>query len=119
MAFGDILKDIVTNIQGGLAAMVMGVDGIPVDSYTTPTFSYDIQVLGVESATVMREIRRAAEALRSGALKELSFMTEGATVVLRSLTDEYFVALVLLPNGNFGKGRYLLKRSVPKLMAEF
>jgi len=119
MAFQEILQDIVTNVEGGLAGVVMGMDGITVDSYTSPAFPFDLQVLGVESATLMREIKRAAEALRSGSLREISFITEGATVILRALTDEYFVALVLSPNGNFGKGRYLLKRAGPRLMAEF
>jgi hypothetical protein len=34
------------------------------------------------------------------------------------LNEEYFVALALLPDGNFGKGRYLLRTVAPKLLEQ-
>ena len=30
----------------------------------------------------------------------------------------YFLALAITPEGNFGKGRYLMRTSAPKLIAE-
>lgn len=118
MSFREILQDIVGNVDGGMAAMVAGMDGIAVDSYAGEAFPLDTQVLGVETAALMREIKRAGEAMRSGGLKELSFITEGMTVIIRALTEEYFAAVVLSPNGNFGKGRYLLRKAEPRLLAE-
>jgi hypothetical protein len=38
--------------------------------------------------------------------------------LIRTLGDTYFLALTMAPNGNFGKGRYLMRTAAPKLMAE-
>jgi hypothetical protein len=40
-------------------------------------------------------------------------------ILLRRLNDEYFMVLIIRPDGNFGKGRFLLRMSVPKLLKEF
>jgi hypothetical protein len=34
------------------------------------------------------------------------------------VSKEYFVALAIRPDGNFGKGRYLLRIVVPKMQAD-
>lgn len=39
-------------------------------------------------------------------------------MIVRVVTPEYFVALALRPEGNFGKGRYLMRVVTPKLQAE-
>jgi hypothetical protein len=36
-------------------------------------------------------------------------------VIIRTLGSEYFIALAMERNGNFGKGRYLLVREAPRL----
>jgi hypothetical protein len=39
-------------------------------------------------------------------------------MLIRVVSPEYFVALAIRPDGNFGKGRYLLRLVAPKLQAE-
>jgi hypothetical protein len=39
-------------------------------------------------------------------------------MLIRVVSSEYFVALAIRPDGNFGKGRYLLRLVAPKLQAE-
>jgi len=38
--------------------------------------------------------------------------------IIRTLGDTYFLALAMKPDGNFGKGRYLMRTAAPKIMAE-
>ena len=38
--------------------------------------------------------------------------------LIRVLNDNYFVALTMDPDGNFGKGRFLLRVTAPKLLEE-
>jgi predicted regulator of Ras-like GTPase activity (Roadblock/LC7/MglB family) len=64
---------------------------------------------------VLKEIRHTAEILNTGAMEEVSVKTERLMVIIRTLTDEYFIALTLERDGNFGKGRYLLMREAPRL----
>ena len=38
--------------------------------------------------------------------------------LIRTLGDTYFLALAIKPDGNLGKGRFLMRTAAPKLLAE-
>lgn len=114
--FNEILQDIVKQSGGGIGAVVMGYDGIPIEQYLDPVDGLDFQMLAVEYANVIREIRKTVELLDTGIMEEVSIKTERFFVIIRTLTDDYFLALTLDRRGNFGKGRYLMMRETPKLL---
>jgi len=113
--FKETLREMLDRCDGGLASALMGFDGIAVDSYTSPESSRDGETVGMELSHVLGQIRQAAEALEAGGLQEVTIRTSRLTVVLRALTDEYFLAVALRPDGNLGKGRYLARITAPKL----
>ncbi len=113
--FGEILEGIVEGTAGGVGAVLMGYDGIPIEQFFKPCEGVDLQLLAVEYANVLKEIKRSVDILNTGAMEEVSIKTGRFYVVIRTLTDDYFVALTLTRDGNFGKGRYLLLRDAPKL----
>jgi predicted regulator of Ras-like GTPase activity (Roadblock/LC7/MglB family) len=118
--FQDHLKKLVDNTEGGLAGLLMGFDGIAVETYVTsdPSGAPDINTIGMEFSFLLTQVKKAAESLELGGVNEVSIRTDRLTVVMRTLTTEYFVALALRSEGNFGKGRYLLRVVSPKLQAE-
>jgi predicted regulator of Ras-like GTPase activity (Roadblock/LC7/MglB family) len=113
--FGEILEGIVESTAGGVGAVLMGYDGIPIEQYFKPCEGVDLQLLAVEYGNVLKEIKRSVDILNTGVMEEVAIKTGRFYVVLRALTDDYFVALTLNRDGNFGKGRYLLLRDAPKL----
>jgi predicted regulator of Ras-like GTPase activity (Roadblock/LC7/MglB family) len=117
--FKEALKKIVDNVEGGMAGLVMGFDGIAVDSYTREGHSkIDVNTVGMEFSFVLTQVRKAAEVLEIGGVNEISIKAEKLTIVIRILNNEYFLALALAPEGNFGKGRYLMRVVAPKLQSE-
>lgn len=118
MPLRTILNSIVAQVDGAVAAVVMASDGIPVDEVVVEQSEYDIQLLAVEYATVLKEIRRAVDVIKAGSLEEVSIATAQTRVVVRVLNDELFAALILTREGNFGKGRYLLKLKSLDLIRE-
>lgn len=118
MSFQDILKTSVHAVDGGLASVVMGFDGIAVEQYVNDGSGVDVQTLGVEYSSALTEVRRTADALASGNVQEVAVTTERALVLLRPVNPDYFVALVLKHDGNFGKGRYILRRAARALADE-
>jgi predicted regulator of Ras-like GTPase activity (Roadblock/LC7/MglB family) len=116
--FRENLMKLVDNVEGGLAGLLMGFDGIPVESYTRDEKSLDIQNVGMEFSYILTQVRRAAESLDVGNVQEIAIRTETLNIIIRVLTPEYFLALALGPGGNFGKGRYLLRVVAPKLQSE-
>ena len=114
--FAEILQRIVDETGGGIGAVLMGYDGIAVDQYFIEEEGLDLQLLAVEYANVLKEIERAVKTLNTGLMEEVAIRTDRFFVVLRSLTAEYFVLLILQRQGNYGKGRYLLTRETPRLL---
>jgi predicted regulator of Ras-like GTPase activity (Roadblock/LC7/MglB family) len=118
MSFADILREVVNGTEGALGALVVGVDGIPVDEYSI-TKDIDLQSMTVEYSTLLKEIERGSQSSQLGSTKEVTVIADKAMILLRRLNDEYFMVLIIRPDGNFGKGRFLLRMSVPKLLKEF
>ncbi len=114
--FKEALQKVVDAVDGGLAALLMGFDGIAVDQVTADGF--DIETLGMEFSVVLNDVRKAVLALDAGQTDEVAFRAEKVTVVVRMLNDEYFMALALKPEGNLGKGRYMLRLAAPTLLKE-
>lgn len=113
--FRDILETIVDQTGGAVGAVLMGYDGIAIEQCFRPVEGVDLQLVAVEYANILKEIRSTAEILNTGEMEEVAIRTGRFTVVIRALNAEYFVALTLDRRGNFGQGRYLLLRESARL----
>lgn len=118
MSIREILKDVVENVEGALAAMIMAYDGISIDETTVLQSEFDLQSLSVEYATVLKEIKRTVELVRAGAMEEVSIATNRTRVAFRVLNDDLFAVLIMTSDGNFGKGRYMLHLKSYDLLRE-
>jgi predicted regulator of Ras-like GTPase activity (Roadblock/LC7/MglB family) len=117
--FQDLLKDIIARTEGALAGLVMGFDGISVDAFIAEGDSpVEVENVGMEYSVILKEIKRAAELLDAGTAREVSIQAEKMTTVIRMINDDYFVAVALRPDGNYGKARFLLRTAAPKLASE-
>ena len=113
------LKRLVDDTHGAVAGLLMGFDGIAVDTYAPVTDPVtDINTVGMEFSFILTQVRKAAEILELGAVQEVSIRAERLTLLVRVVSVDYFVALAIKGEGNFGKGRYLLRVITPKLQAE-
>ena len=116
MSIKTVLQEIVENVDGALGAIVMGYDGIPLDEFIKESSPIDLQVLSVEYATVLKEIKKAVDVLGSGIMEEISINTDITRVIIRVLDDDLFVILALLLDGNYGKGRYVLRQQSSRIL---
>jgi predicted regulator of Ras-like GTPase activity (Roadblock/LC7/MglB family) len=118
LVFQEALRDIVDKVEGGVAGLIMDSEGIAVDSYARDGAPFDINVVGIEFGVVLGSIKRAAESLEAGKAHEVAIGTDKMITLIRTLGDTYFLALTLKPDGNLGKGRFLMRTAAPKLIAE-
>jgi predicted regulator of Ras-like GTPase activity (Roadblock/LC7/MglB family) len=109
MSLRDSLNTIIQTVEGAQAAIIMAYDGIPIDEVIIEQSEFDMQLLSVEYATVLKEIKRAVDVIKMGDLEEVSISTTNTSVIVRVLNDDLFAALILKRDGNIGKGRYMLK----------
>ncbi|HTM45051.1 MAG TPA: roadblock/LC7 domain-containing protein [Polyangiaceae bacterium] len=116
--FKETLASIVNGAEGGIAGLLMDFEGIPVDSYAKPDSGFDVEVVGAEVSVLVKSIQRATEMLEAGSTREVAFHSEKLLTLVRVVNENYFVALTMLPDGNFGKARFLLRTAAPKLLEE-
>jgi predicted regulator of Ras-like GTPase activity (Roadblock/LC7/MglB family) len=116
--FAETLKKVVDNVDGGIAALVMGLDGIPVDTYVRQNDRVDVTTVGMEFSFILTQIKKAGDSLQVGGLEELVVKAQRLLLICRMISPQYFVAICVTPDGNFGKARYLARVSAPTLAAQ-
>jgi predicted regulator of Ras-like GTPase activity (Roadblock/LC7/MglB family) len=120
MGFVDTLSGIVNRIEGCAGAVILGIDGIPIERYVREIDSaLDIDLVATEFTTLLRRSMRTASDTELGGLREMLFGAEHMTFLLRPITPEYFLMLALNPGGNTGRARFELRKAQLSLESEF
>ncbi len=119
MGFREHLEEICARVDGSLLCSVMGYDGIAVETVEQRPDGLDVAALLVEYTQVVNQVRQAASVLQSGKIEELVVSTDKLTAFSRPLTADYFLVLALGPDGNWGKARFVMRTTAPKVQAEF
>lgn len=118
MNFLEVLKETVAKVEGAVSAMIIASDGIPVQEYAAERL-IDLTGLGAEASAMIRDIGLAAENLGLGQAREFSIISDTCGIIMRKINNDYYLALVIKPEGNYGKGRFVLKTTVPRIEGEF
>lgn len=116
--FAELLRKVVDNVDGGLAAVIMGLDGIPVETYVKQSDRVDVNTVAMEFSFILGQVRKAGDSLQVGSLEELSIRAQRLVLICRMVSPQYFVAVAVAPDGNLGKARYLTRISAPQLAAQ-
>lgn len=123
MGFREHLVSVVDSVGGAVACSLMGFDGIAVETHQAESKldvadAVEFSNAFVEYGSTLMQLKNAAEALKTGAVAEVSVCSEKLLTVMRLVNAEYFVALAMTPDGNYGKGRYALRLAAPQLARE-
>ena len=116
--FAEILRKVVDNVDGGIAAVIMGLDGIPVETYVRQSDRVDVNTVAMEFSFILGQVRKAGDSLAVGNLEEFTVKAQRLTLVCRMISPQYFVAIAIAPEGNFGKARFLARLATPTLVAQ-
>ena len=116
--FKETLQIVVDGTEDKLANLLMDFEKLPLESYSKADPQFDIEAIGAEVSVVVKAIQRASEMLEAGDTREVAFNSAKMVTLIRVLNENYFIALTMVPNGNFGKGRYMLRLAAPKLLEE-
>ncbi len=114
--FKSVLQEIVDNTEGGVASVLMGFDGIAVETYSKQESLFNAEDIGMEYSVILGQVKQAAEMLEIGSAHEVAIQAERMTTVIRLISDEYFVAVVVEPTGNSGKARFLMRTRAEQLL---
>lgn len=120
MSFQAYLAQVVDQVEGGLSCLVMGNDGLVVEAYhhPSPEISLDSSMLGIEYTAILQQLFDIHHQTQTGTVQEMTVRTERMIAIYRFLSPDYFLLLTLSPDGNLGKGRYLLRLAASHLQQE-
>jgi len=123
MMFTNILRNIVESCGGGIGAALMGTDGIPIDQFVSDSvpdgpLSDDIGTAGVEFNRILDEIRKASDGLAGGVMRETVVVLSRFSLAFRPVDDDAYLVVVVAPDGNLGKARYLMRNSLSAIRDE-
>lgn len=108
--FLDQLSRISNRIEGALALSLVAKDGMPVESVSSDP-DLDLEVLSAELIAQVRSITENHRELDAGEVQHLSVTTDRFTLMVSSVASDYYLLLVLGPEGNYGRARFELRRA--------
>jgi len=118
--FKDLLENIIERTEGSLGALIMGTDGIAVEKVLGEAgIDANLDVAAAEFTSLVRSAQRAGTDTGLGGLRELVVSLEGAVMLMRLLSRDYFVVLAMNSQGNIGRGRFELRKAELQLAKEF
>jgi len=118
--FKEALEAILERTDGSIGALIMGTDGIAVEKVlSAEAQDANLDVAAAEFTSLIRNAQRTGNVTGLGNLRELTVQLESAVVIMRLLSRDYFVILALQSDGNFGRGRFELRKAELQLAREF
>ncbi len=108
--FAERLNRISRSIEGALALSLVAKDGIRVDSVSSSP-EIDLDGLAAEMISQARAISDNHRELEVGDVRQLSVTTDRMTLMVSSVTPDYYLLLVLGPEANYGRARFELRRA--------
>lgn len=115
--FQDTLRRIAERVEGTQAVSLVGMDGIPIDSYGQPEGA-SIESVAAELGAFIKAAQGPHTDMDSAPIQQLAIVTDRSIAILSRVTREYYLLLLLSREGNFGRGRFELARAAVTLEKE-
>jgi predicted regulator of Ras-like GTPase activity (Roadblock/LC7/MglB family) len=115
--FRDTLRGIAERVADTRAVAVVGLDGIPVETYCVGE-NVSIESVAAELLALVKAAQNPRGELSFGAIRELALVGEGRRAVLSRISPEYYLLLLLGGEGALGHGRFELARAAMGLQEE-
>ena len=111
--FREVLQEVVEKTDGGIAAILMGYDGIPVEQYVEGDAVLDVETIGMEYSVILKMIKNAAEMLDIGAAQRGGASEIGVRATAPKIAFDAAVGRAL--EGKLAEGE-LSSRTAPAAM---
>jgi predicted regulator of Ras-like GTPase activity (Roadblock/LC7/MglB family) len=116
--FTETLNEIADRMQDVYCVLLMGMDGMPIDKVTRNK-STNVESISAEFTALLRVTRQTSNEAEAGKLDEMIVLSDEMILVMKAITTEYFLMLILPPDANLGRARFELKKAKYELEKEF
>lgn len=115
--FGEILKRVVAAVPGARGAIFADWEGEAVDNFSAQIDDTGLRLMGAHWG-VIYSLARTAWTSELGQIKQLLLEFDTQRVVVRRVTEEYFVVMTLGLEGNLAYATRALDRAEDQLREE-
>jgi predicted regulator of Ras-like GTPase activity (Roadblock/LC7/MglB family) len=112
------LKEIASRLPEIDCILLMGLDGLSIEK-VVQNESINIELLIAEYTTILRNTMHTSQEVSAGKLDEVIIVSDKMILLMKAITSEYFVLMILPEGGNLGKARFELKKAKYSLEKEF
>lgn len=117
--FKEKLSRVIHNVEGSLGCLLIGFDGIPIDSvYTGENELPEMSAIAVELSNLLKEFRRLNLHDKMGEVNEVSITTGQVTTLARVIAVDYLLILALNADADVNRGQTMLRLISPFLERE-
>lgn len=116
--FNEILREIAEKLPDIHCILLMGMDGLPIEKITNSQEA-SIESISAEFTALLRVTNQTAHEVEAGTLDEVVVISDKLIVLMKAITGEYFLMMVLPQDTNLGRARFELKKAKYALEKEF
>ncbi len=117
MSFQDHLQKMANQVEALTGVAISDMDGIIVDEYKIDP-SLDMSMLVAEYGGFWSAADKAGQSCDLGGTEEICILGEKTNLVIRKISKDYFLLVVISAEKGMGKGRFYAKMSVGPLQEE-
>jgi predicted regulator of Ras-like GTPase activity (Roadblock/LC7/MglB family) len=110
--FKQKLTRVVSNVEGAHGCMLIGFDGIAIDSVFNGEELPQLSAIAVELSNLLDKFRRL-QVYDVGEVNEVSLTTGDITTLARVVADEYLLILAVPKHADVGRGQTMLRLIAP------
>lgn len=110
--FKQKLTRVVNNVDGTLGCMLIGFDGIPIDSVFDGQEMPQMNAVAVELSNLLDKFRRL-QIYDVGEVNEVSITLGEVTALARVVANEYLLILALDVDADVNRGQTMLRLIAP------
>ncbi len=110
----ELLRGLVSGIDGVLGAAVVSMDGGTVEALKVDQ-TFSLEEIAQEGALASKVLDYMVQKLDGGAVDHIMLVAERYIILLAMAGLEYYVGIVMNPRGNVGKARLQLRRLMPEI----
>jgi predicted regulator of Ras-like GTPase activity (Roadblock/LC7/MglB family) len=117
MDFKESLKRIAEKIDDFRGVAIVDSDGILVEECKEDPL-FDLNPLVAEYSAFLKAADKASVSAEVGTWHEVIVTTEKATIMIKKMTEGYFLFMVMQSEKNIGKGRFFMKKEAAVLVED-
>jgi predicted regulator of Ras-like GTPase activity (Roadblock/LC7/MglB family) len=120
MKDADILRRVVSEVEGAVAAGLVSMDGLSMGVYNTMP-DFDTKAADAEFASILYTARKALVNLGStlGGLEEVMVGAGNGIIIVRMIGNDYYTGIALGKNANIGMARLMQKKLVKEMYRRY